>query len=156
MSSDDRPATRAYKDRFNNAKSVWKERRRGPYDRDFTEWRIDMGLCHRTAKEYWDAGETLGIIRIVFEKKQKFWEYCGSPDKKADASVEHPIQEDSGKKPKLSAEAKNFFERMEIREKMEAGPCNHGCSLSPDTDCRNCTNFRSLKNKDFLEDTEVE
>jgi hypothetical protein len=153
MSSDDRPATRAFKDRFNNVKSVWKERQRGPYDRDLTEWRIEMGLCHRTAKEYWDAGETLGIIRIVFEKREKFWEYC-EPDHREETTTEYMQRKSAGRKPKLSGTAKEFFERMELREKMEAGPCKHGCTLSSETDCRNCASFRNLKHKDFLEDSE--
>ena len=60
VSADERPATRAFKDRWNNLVAFWNERQREPYDRDFTEWRIEMGLTPRTAKErYWDAGETL-------------------------------------------------------------------------------------------------
>jgi len=109
-----------------------------------------MGLCHRTAKEYWDAGETLGIIRIVFEKKQKNWEFCGPADEENGARVEQTRKDDSEKKQRLSAKAKDFFERMEIREKMEAGPCRHSCDMDSNTDCRSCIKLRSLKDKGFL------
>ena len=73
--------TRAFKERWSALKAFWRERRRGLYGRSITEWRISEGLTARTAREnYWDAGEELGIIKVVFEKKRKFWEYCDSSE----------------------------------------------------------------------------
>jgi hypothetical protein len=150
MSSDDRPATKALKDRWNNLLGFWEKRRRGPYDKDLTEWRMDMGLTPRTAKEhYWEAGLTLGIIKIVYEKKQKLWEYCNLPDREEETATEYMQRKTKEKKPKLSAKAKDFFERMETREKMEAGPCKDGCPLSPDTDCRTCSAFLGPKFRNY-------
>jgi hypothetical protein len=70
--------TKAFKERWNGLISFWREKKRGLYDLDITDWRMSEGLTPRTAREnYWDAGEQLGIIRVVYEKKQKFWEYTG-------------------------------------------------------------------------------
>jgi len=144
VSSDDRPATRAFKDRWNNLQSFWKERRRGPYDRDFTEWRIEMGLTPRTAKEnYWQAGETLGNIRIVFEKKEKSWEYCDEPDHREETATEYMQRKSAEKKPKLSKKAQGFFEGCRIKEEMMSGPCKEECSVQ-DKDCRFCNVYTGL------------
>jgi hypothetical protein len=79
MSAEDRPATKAFVDRKKNLHSFFKEKKTGLYDKDFADWCDSMGLSNRTAREnYWDRAEIRGIIRIVFEKKQKFWEYCDS------------------------------------------------------------------------------
>lgn len=46
-------------------------------------------------------------------------------------------------------------ESAHLKEKMLAGPCAGGCppgEVEEDPDCRQCTAFRSLKNKDFLEE----
>ncbi len=148
MSSDERPATRAVKERWLNLLSFWQERRRGPYDRDFTEWRLEMGLVPRTAREnYWNGGETLGYIRIVFENKVKYWEYCENSGLKA--AIEP--------KRRYSAKAEAFFEqcraeKRRIKDKMLSGPCSHQCVANYDYDCRNCSTFNSLTNKDFLEE----
>jgi len=155
MSSSDRPATQAFKERWNNLLAFWKERQRGLYDKDFTTWRMEMGLTPRTAKEnYWQAGETLGYIRTIFEKGRKFWEHCASTDNRNEATVEHERQSGSEKTQRLSKTAMDFFERMKIREKMKAGPCKHNCGMGSDTDCRTCDTFRSLRSKTFLENTE--
>jgi len=140
MSLDDRPATRAFKDRWSNLLAFWKERRRGPYDRDFTEWRMDMGLTPRTAREnYWDAGQTLGKIRVVFEKRTKYWEYLDQP---GDEEAVRP-------KRKLSAKAEEFFEKCRIKEKMKAGPCkDRECPpFAEEEGCQHCTAYVSYTGK---------
>jgi hypothetical protein len=147
MSSNDRPATKAFKDRWNHLQAFWKHRQRGFYDRDFTEWRIGHGLTPRTAREsYWDAGETLGIIRLFYEKGQKFWEYCS-----VDAHTESVRPKIEDTKSKLG----DTINARIIKEKMLTGPCAHECPHPENTDCRKCSTFWNLKNKDFLADQEV-
>lgn len=79
MSSSDRPATKAFVDRRKNLHTFFKENKRGPYDKDFADWCDEMGLSNRTAREnYWNRAEVRGVIRIVYEKRRKFWEYCNT------------------------------------------------------------------------------
>jgi len=81
MSAEDRWATKAFVERTKNLHTFFNERKRGLYDKDFADWCDEIGLSNRTAREnYWDRAETRGIIRIIFEKNQKFWEYCESSD----------------------------------------------------------------------------
>jgi hypothetical protein len=144
MSAEDRPATKALKDRWNNLLGFWEKRRRGPYDKDLTEWRIDMGLTPKTAREhYWEAGLTLGIIRIVYEKKQKFWECCNLPDREEETATEYIQRKTEEKKTKLSAKAKDFFGRMELQENMKSGPCKDTeCPPFAEEDgCQHCTAY---------------
>jgi hypothetical protein len=144
MSADDRPATKAFRDRWNNLLAFWKERRRGSYDKDFTEWRIEMGLTPRTAKEnYWNAGETLGKIRIVFEKNQRFWEFCDSPGPEEETATQYMQRKTAEKKRKLSALGKDWFEHCRIKDEMMAGPCKDECSAQ-DKDCRYCDVYTGL------------
>lgn len=148
MSFSDRPATKAFRDRWENLLAFWKEKRKGPYERDFAEWRIDLGLTPRTAREnYWAAGETLGIIRIVYEKREKRWEYC-DPDVRTES--ERPKIEDT--EMRARSRLAGIIDQHIIREKMRGGPCAHECSVPEDTDCRNCLTYRSLRNRDFLKD----
>lgn len=142
MSASERPATKAFIDRWNNLRSFWKERRRGLYDKDFTEWRMELGLTPRTAREsYWLAGETLGNIRIVFEKGQKFWEYC-LPDSEEESATQC-MKRKSAEKPKLSAVGQDWFERCKIKDEMLSGPCKDECSAE-DRDCRYCNVYTGL------------
>lgn len=144
MSSDDRPATRVFKERWNSLLWFWKDRQRGEYDRDLTEWRIDQGLTPRTAKEnYWNAGETLGKIRIVFEKNQKFWEFCSSLGPEEETATEYMQRKSAEKKSKLSAFGKDWFERCRIKDEMIAGPCKDECAAE-DRDCRYCNVYTGL------------
>jgi hypothetical protein len=147
MTETDRPGNTAMKARWEQLNAFWKEKKRGPYDLDFTEWCVKNGLLNRTAREsYWARGIILGIIRKVFDKNGIFWEYCNSSQEAAEAKP--PA--------KISKKAEEFFEKCRIKEKMLAGPCAYGCEIKTekDPDCRNCTVFFNLKDKEWLEEAE--
>jgi hypothetical protein len=131
------------KERWDWLNAFWREKKRGPFKGDFIDFCIDFGLSDRTAREsYWDRAEIKGIIRIVYEKKMKFWEYCDSPGQEEETEEEEP---------KVSAKTP-AWERVEIRSKMEFGPCRGSCTKPLNEDCRDCITFRSLKNKNFLQE----
>jgi hypothetical protein len=124
------------KERWDWLNAFWREKKRGLYKKDFTDFCIDFCLVDRTAREsYWDRAEIKGIIRVVYEKKQKFWEYCGST-----ASQEEETEEQ--KEPDVMD-----LQGVELRAEMEEKYCKP-CTMPLSTDCRNCSGFFNLKFKE--------
>lgn len=144
----DRPALKEAKERWNRLVDYWESHKRGPYDLNFTEWRLSEGLSTRTAREgYWDAGEIRGAIRKVEEKKQRFWECCNSGSHTHSASeTEQETEEESfmehvEKHPKekpMSKKLQAFVKLQELRNKLKAGPCKD-VECPPEEDCENCS-----------------
>lgn len=137
MSANERPATMAYDGRRRHLEEFLRLKQSGQFHRDLAVWADEQGLCTRTAKDYWYRA----VWRELIEINGDTWKWCG---------------EEYRPKIKRSAKTADAFERVEIRSKMETGPCRHNCTKAVDTDCRTCANFVNLKNKSFLQDEEAE
>jgi len=133
MSANDRPATMAYDGRRKCLEELLRSKQSGQFHRDLAVWADEQGLCTRTAKDYWYRAVWKGLIEINGDT----WRIC---------------EQEYRPKTRRSAIRADAFERVEVRAKMESGPCRQNCPYPLDTDCRDCITFRSLREKDFLEE----
>jgi hypothetical protein len=145
---EDRPASRDFKARWNDWIETIREKRTLDQN-DLFDYRMSWGLTGRKLREeYLDPSVQRGILE-PFGRPTKY-RICNLSGK------EEGIQRNrTEKKPDLPARTRDF-ERVEIRAKMEDGPCKHNCSMPLNFDCRNCPTYRSLKDKSFLEAEEGE
>jgi hypothetical protein len=106
-----------------------------------SEWQYLTGHEPRKTRQYLKAIESQGKIKLFNNKGEQVCLWVEGQDEKA--AKPKP-------KPKLFQEFQNYIEKEEIREKMLAGPCKHRECPPFANDCRTCSAFRNLKNKDFL------
>lgn len=141
---EDRAASKAFKARWNDfierlaEKEVLDES-------DLVDWRLEWGLVSRTFREnYLEPAIQRGIIE-PFGRPTKY-RIC-NPYKE-----EQPEEQAEQPKSRLGEIIDDRIIKEKIKEKMLAGPCEHECMFSGDTDCRKCGVYINLKNKDFLEE----
>lgn len=130
MSAEDRWATKAFVERKKNLHAFFKENKRGLYNKDFGDWCDEMGLSDRTGREnYWRRAEVRGIIRVIYEKGQKFWELCNSAS--AESETERRFNVDTMQYETMPKEeppesfteyVKRLKEVNEVRQKMGLKP----------------------------------
>jgi hypothetical protein len=144
--------------RWNWLNAFWLEKERGPYNEDFVDFCIQFGLTDRTAREsYWDRAEVKGIIRVVYEKKLKFWEYYDSKvkpltEEQTSLNVESATSfMDYAKGDKIRKGIARLKEnpRNEIKEDMLAtGLCNgNTCPSFSQDSCEHCSRYLNLIKK---------
>lgn len=104
-------------------------------------WQYITGHEPRKTRQYLKAIETSGRIKI----------YSNSGDKMCVLSGFTTTSKEQEQSKHTTSKLGDIIEKHILREKMLAGPCYHKCTVPPSLDCRTCSAFRDLKNKDWLE-----
>lgn len=148
---EDRPASRGFKERWNDWIELLKERQVLNQD-ECIDWRLSWGLTSRRFREeYLDPSIQRGIAE-PFGRPTKY-RVCNS------YKEEEPEEQAQQPKNKLQKVIDKHIadekEKQRIKQKMLEGPCKHRCppgETEEDPDCRNCTGFTNLKDKSFLDE----
>jgi hypothetical protein len=113
-------------------------------------------LSDRKVDWYFSTMIDAGIIEVYTTGREKQFRFVEEPvrESKEETATEYMQRKDAEKRPKLSKKGQDFFEKCRIKEEMKTGPCKHlECPPKAD-DCRNCSAFRNLNSKCFLEEEE--
>lgn len=118
----------------------------GNLKKDKALWTLAKGLNSDTVRKHFQIlfdAEALVENSGSYQKLPLFYVLLKQARKNAGLQEEEYVQrKDTEKKPKFSKATQGFFDQMEIKEKMKAGPCK-GMECPPFTEegCQDCSAY---------------